>query len=258
MTSKTETVAVREMLAGIHDAFYGAQACHCHTVPKLGHDELINALLAQGVIPPSQGFAGRPPAIEASRGVFSYNVIWALQRAGVRFLDELTEWTYADLLRLDRVSRRMVEEVQRGLARFGLTLKDSHPAILDHPSPEPERAPREPSRRPAETPAEIRANAFGALFKLGSTVMRDGASLVRVAGRVGAGEPQAGRLREYITKGNQACVEQVAAIVAPLIDLEDAERAAAKARAKAARRQPPAPAQPDPENVVRPAFAALA
>ncbi len=36
MTSKTETIAVRDLLAVIDEAFHGADACHCQTVAKLG------------------------------------------------------------------------------------------------------------------------------------------------------------------------------------------------------------------------------
>ena len=47
----TETlVATRDIVAGVRAAFHGAGECHCHTVPKLGADDLLNGLVRQGVI----------------------------------------------------------------------------------------------------------------------------------------------------------------------------------------------------------------
>lgn len=87
---------------------------------------------------------------------------------------------------------------------------------------------------------------------LGKGVLRDGASLVRMAAMVGAGHPQGRVLRHYVSHGTQAFARDVAAIAGPLLELEDREKQRGQERAKARRRRSPAPAPVEPEdNVVR-------
>ena len=135
---------------------------------------------------------------------------------------------------------------------FGLLLKGGDPALLERPpTPEPEK----PYSGPARNPEEIRSTCHQALTKLANAVLRDGTSLIRIAGRIGTGDKYVGVLRRYIGDHKQACAAEVATIVRPLLDLEDAEKERAKERAGAKKKRTVKPAAAETQdNVVRAAF----
>ena len=231
---KTELIPAREVIAAIHGAFHGAGSCHCHTVAKLGEDEILTYLARRKLVAPADVIEIQSLSIVAITErygglVIPDSIAWALRRAKVRLLSDLTNWTYADVLRLDRMSRRSVDKLQEGMAQFGLLLKDGDPALLEHP-PTPEPESEEPYSGPARNPEEIRSTCHQALTKLANHVLRDGTSLIRIAGRVGTGDKQAGVLRRYIGEHKQACAAEVAGTVMrlcrPLISRESRAPAA--------------------------------
>ena len=237
MTS--ELVPARDVVAAIHGAFHGAQSCHCHTVAKLGEDDILLHLARERLVSPTAIIEIQSLSIEAiteryGNLVIPENIAWVLRRAKVRLLTDLTNWTYADVLRLDRMSRRGVEKLQEGMAQFGLLLKDGDPALLERP-PTPE--PVESYDGPARSPEEIRSTCHKALTKLASAVLRDGTSLTRIAGRVGTGDKYVGALLRYIGQHKQACAREVAAIVQPVLELEYSEKQRAKEQAEAKKRR---------------------
>ena len=91
--------------------------------------------------------------------------------------------------------------------------------------------------------------------KLANHVLRDGTSLIRIAGRIGTGDKYVGVLRRYIGDHKQACAAEVATIVRPLLELEDAEKERAKERADAKKKRTVKPAAAETQGkVVRVAF----
>ncbi len=187
---KTDMIPAREVVAAIHGAFHRARTCHCHTVAKLGEDEILTYLARRKLVAPADVLEIEMLSIEAiteryGNLVIPDNIAWVLRRAGVTMLTDLTNWTVADVMRLERMGRRSVNKLQEGMAQFGLLLKDGDPALLERPpTPEPE----EPYDGPARSPREIRNACHQALSKLATSVMRDGTSLIRIATRIGAGD----------------------------------------------------------------------
>ncbi len=59
MTTNTpalsDSIPVCVLLAAIHDAFHGADACHCMTVTKLGEQEILDHLARRGLVPSGLG-----------------------------------------------------------------------------------------------------------------------------------------------------------------------------------------------------------
>ena len=143
-----EMIPAREVIAAIHGAFHGAGSCHCHTVAKLGEDDILAYLARRKLVSVAEVIEIQSLSIVAitqryEELVIPHNAAWALRRAGVTLLSDLQNWTYADVLRLDSMSRRSVDKLQEGMAQFGLLLKGGDPALLERtPTPEPE--PEEP------------------------------------------------------------------------------------------------------------------
>ena len=258
---KTDMIPAREVIAAIHGAFHGAGSCHCHTVAKLGEDDILAYLARRKLVSLAEVIEIQSLSIVAITKrygdlVIPDTVAWTLRRAGVTLLSDLTNWTYADVLRLDRMSRRSVEKLQEGMAQFGLLLKDGDPALLERP-PTPEPEPEEPYDGPARSPEEIRAACHQALAKVADSIMRDGTSLIRIASAIGTGQKRASPLRRYTGDLNQARAREVATIIRPLLELEASETEQAKARkqVKTKKQRTVKPAAVEiQDNVVRAAF----
>ncbi len=258
-----EMIPAREVIAAIHGAFHGAGSCHCHTVAKLGEDDILAYLARRKLVSLAEVIEIQSLSIVAITErygdlVIPYTVAWTLRRARVSLLSDLTKWTYADVLRLDRMSRKAVDKLQEGMAQFGLLLKGGDPALLERtPTPEPE--PEEPYDGPARSAEEIRKACHEALTKVANSVMRDGTSLIRIASSIGTGQKRASVLRRYIGDLNQARAHEVATIIRPLLELEASETEQAKAEArkqvktKKQRTAKPVPVETE-GNVVHAAF----
>ena len=81
--------------------------------------------------------------LESKRGDWRFplgNLLWVFRdrpeykgQPGplIEDLNELTAWTYEDLLRLDGVGPVKASAIERCIARYGLLLKDGNPALLE-------------------------------------------------------------------------------------------------------------------------------
>ena len=134
---QNDMIPAREVIAAIHGAFHGGRSCHCHTVAKLSEDDILLYLAREDLVAPADIIEIQSLSIDAiteryGRLVIPDSIAWTLRHsAKVRLLSDLTKWTYADVLRLDRMSRRSVDKLQEAMAQFGLLLKDGDPALLE-------------------------------------------------------------------------------------------------------------------------------
>ena len=110
---KTETlVATRDIVAGIRSAFHGAGECHCHTVPKLGADDLLNSLARQDVLSLAdiQGVNAITIELLSREGYHGglgklTNVAGRALSERVEYLTDLQEFNFADLLALPGIGK---------------------------------------------------------------------------------------------------------------------------------------------------------
>ena len=178
-----------------------------------------------------------------------YNVVRQLS-GEVRFLHELTEWTYGDLLKLGDVGPRSVDQTEAAMAAFGFLLKDGDPALLEtEPEPEIEVKAR------GSDPNEVRETCSKGLMQLATNMARDASSLIRFAGKIGIDDTRvSGLLKKYAQRYKQTSHQEVLRVAGPWISMVDSKRA----RKKPARKQPrekrtPARAMTE-GNVVRAVF----
>ena len=143
MTANTPTprhsIPVHVLLVAIHEAFHDRWSYGCMTVTKLGEQEILDHLARRGLVPIG---LGRLSIAALSRdNLIPHTIVWALRQcAGVRYLTDLSGWTYADVLALERVSRTAVNELQDTMVRYGLLLKGGDPVLLERrPEPAPDR-----------------------------------------------------------------------------------------------------------------------
>ena len=250
----SSTLTTTQVARAIRVAFHRADPCHCETVGKLGEDELLRYLIGQEVL----SFADIGPTsmpiemLGDHRGArLGYTTMGALSQH-VATLEQLTAWTYADLVSLPGIEPVGAINIEHALATFGLSLKDSAPATAEPADPD---KPAPPPLSDA-SPDEIRAACASALIDLGVMVARDSSGLLRFATNIMAGKRGvAGRIKRYAGALGQSRGAEVARVAAPLFALEEAERPGRKPASprRAGRTQPEAA-----ENVIRPAFAGRA
>ncbi len=262
---KSETlVATRDIVAGIRSAFRGAESCHCHTVSKLGEEDVLNSLARQSVV--SLGDIHGIDAITIALlsrerfyggfGKLSNTTARALSQR-VKYLADLQEYTFADLLALPSMGRAAARSVEKVMAEFGLLLKDGDPAFLEAVREEKQAEGRLPAPPSDQSPEDIRMTTARALMELGEAMMRDGASLTKTAAKIGFGEPRvAAALRRYIAEHKQTSSEDVARIAASFLALEAAEKEPRHSRSsRPANAEEPVPQIEDLRNVVTGALA---
>ena len=225
------TLTSAEVARAIRNAFRRAASCHCETVGKLGEGELMDHLIAHAVIEPQD--ASGIAALEIAalnrytrRDLLTNNAQWALNQADVRSLNDLRDWTFADLLKLTDISMASAKRIESVMAKYGLLLKGGDPALLEEHRMQPEPVSTGPL--PDGTPEEIRARTARALFEIASKITRDGASLTRIAALIipnserGDGRRK-GQLKNYIKLG-QASAADVARVAAPVFAIEALEK----------------------------------
>ena len=153
---KTETIKATDLIGAIHDAFRGTDSCHCEGDGKLSENELVRLLAMRGTIPidlldgplsvtideiGDSYYSGRNRVPKERQ--MPHTVVRKLGHK-VRFLHELRDWTYADVLALGEVGPQSVRQVERAMAAFGFLLKDGDPALLE-PEIEPETVEQAPA-----------------------------------------------------------------------------------------------------------------
>ena len=165
-----ETIKATDLVGAIHDAFRGTDSCHCEGDGKLSEAELTRLLAMRDIIPATllsgplsatleeldDGYWGHRTKVSHEKRL-PHSVVRGVGNKA-RFLHELREWRYSDLLALAGVGTQAIEQTERAMAAFGFLLKDGDPARLEpEPEPEPEtdgRAPTGDSREVREACAE--------------------------------------------------------------------------------------------------------
>ena len=243
----SSTLTTTQVARAIRVAFHRADPCHCETTGKLGEDELLRYLIGQEVL----SFADVGPMSVPIEALSPHGSVWELSQH-VETLNQLTDWTYADLVALPSIGPSAATKIEQALATFGLSLKDGAAPTAKI------AAPIEPTPPPlsSASPDETRAACASALIKLGAMVARDGSALFRFASDAMAGKKMAGRIKRYGGALGQSRGAEVLRVAGPLIALEEAERPGHKPTSpRRARRQ----VEPEAaENVIRPAFAGRA
>lgn len=237
-----QAIPLSRLTAAIHDAFHGSSPCHCKGDGKLSEAELRRALFSEGVggpaILPDKGrdslsFDG-PHAYRLLRGVNTYE----LRRHGVQSLGDLAKWGYHDLLKLPGCGPAFANRIERALAQVGALLADGDPALIEQVRQERDNE-RKTSDRPPPAdmsdPKETRDTAAAALFELGESAARDGASLMRLGYRLARNKKVAGVMKKYV-RSRQSFANEVERLRGPLAAIEQAESAREKVVKKPTRR----------------------
>ena len=236
---KTQTlIATHEVVGSIRAMYRRAGPCHCHTVAKLGEQEVLEYLLRRRVIQVADLHDARGIPInmleKGEGGTLSSSDIWRLQQHHVRYLPDLTGFRLSDLINMQGIGQRGARRIELIMAQFGLLLKDGDPAILKQvktddplvlePLPEPD------ARSGQLSPDELRQQAVDALFKIAKTVFDDGQFIMSAAAKLVA-RPASGRnssklyvtsLRKYGESSGRAAHEEVRRLMAPVVAAEGA------------------------------------
>ncbi len=260
---QTELIPARDIVAGVRAAFRGAGACHCHTVAKLGEEDVLNSLARQGVVSLGDihGIAAITIGLLSQErfyggfGKLNNNATRALSQR-VKYLVDLQEFTFADLLALPEMGRAAARSVESVMAEFGLLLKDGDPAFLEAVREEKQKEGRLPAPPSDQSPEDIRMTTARALMELAAAMMRDGASLTKTAAKIGFGDPRvAAALTRYTTEHKQSGYEEVARIAAPFLALSAAEKERGGSRLnRPAKVEEPVPQIENLRNVVTGVF----
>ena len=202
----------------IHTCFGGSGACHCHGDGKLSETELINELCRRGVI----HYADAGKQALGIDIVLSDDLMYGHRRAlikqGVKYLPQLQEWTFADLLALPDANVRIVRRIEFTMSRYGLALKDGDPSRyrqLFEEQRKAEQAPEPDGRPAARTPDGERAKAARELVKVGQRMAGQAASLINTAIRLTGRKKVGGGLINAVRAADR--VNQDAAVLAGVI-----------------------------------------
>ncbi len=226
---------------------------HLGQLVKLSEDEVLQRLLAQGVIELRDMHDPRTMPVQtierASDQLIPYVAIWSLsQRA--RSLGDLGELTYGELMALPSIGPVAARKIERALARAGLLLKDGDPALLHRVHDEPEEAPALADSlatvQPRAASPEAACQECGmALLKLAKKILRDGTSLAGIAAQLTLDPKNAAKqLRHWVSHGDRPFVADVGRIAALVIASERPKR----------RRSGRAIAEVEADNVIPVAF----
>ncbi len=259
---KTETITATDLVGAIHDAFRSADSCHCEGDGKLSEVELTRLLAMREIIPTDllsgplsltldevgDSYYRRNNPIPREKRIPHTVVRRVSDKA--RFLHDLTAWTYGDLLRLPGVGAQAIEQTERAMAAFGFLLKDGDPARLE-PEPEPETA----AQTHTADPGQVRESCAEGLIALATEMIHDGASLMKLAGRMGIDDTRvSGVLKKYAQRYKQTNHQKVLRVAGPWIAMVDSKRAREKSVRKQSRgKRTAAPAMID-RSVVHVAF----
>ena len=137
-------------------------------------------------------------------------------------------WTFADLLKLPRITLSEAKQVENVMAEFGVLLDGGDPALLEQNRIEPEAVIDGPP--PDGTPEEIRLRVTTALFQIASKLIDDGVSLTKMVAKLAANTGKKGVLKRYVSY-RQTAWEDVARVAAPVFAIEDMEKEQARGKA---------------------------
>ena len=212
------------VVAAIHEAFHLSQPCHCTDRDgKLSEDELLDVLVRHRYIHYADLHNLECLPIRDLMYRFPNDCCYELEKAGVSYLPQLTDWTYTDLLRLPDVGPAKADATEALMARFGLMLKDSNPRRLAELQAEQQEEEAEPeARRLAGTPKDIRETVAKELVNLAQRMMSLNVTLMKQAIRIAAGEKAAGMLGKTLRCSLDA-QREARSLIRPLRSLEDQE-----------------------------------
>ena len=232
------------MVSALRRSFRGHGPCHCQDDAKLSENELLLELVRRKVLLPRDIMPERRIRLDEMREFGE--VPWGLYHQishRVTYLDELNNWSYADLIALDGIGRTIADKVERVLATWGVTLSDGDPGLVAQSTvSDPDPVSRPPTVD--ASPEEIRRQCADGLLGLATDISSHTASITRMAIRVATGAKCSGILRRYANSG-LSHGDKVIRIAQPLLDMEDAGRA----KPKKAKKSPPRRRRPAVEDV---------
>ena len=176
-----------------------------------------------------------------------YTVRPDLIKRGVKYLPQLKDWTFADLLALPGVVVADARRIEFIMSRYGLALKDGDPSRYEHLFEQDKQ--QKPDGRPmARTPDEIRAIAMKQLVKIGQRMLGIGGTFVNSATRLSARSKIGGGLLNTVRAADRINQDAwvLSGVISQLERQETATKKVAGRRRKAVKEQ---------GNVVTGAFA---
>lgn len=214
----------------IHYSFAGSAACHCHTDAKLSEDEMLDSLCRRGFI--HYADAGKQAlhvniVLSEVRG---YTVRPDLIKRGVKYLPQLKDWTFADLLALPGVVVADARRIEFIMSRYGLALKDGDPSRYQRLFEQEEKP--EPDGRPnTRTPDEDRTIAAQQIVKIAQRMAGQSASLMNTAVRLTSRKKVGGGLINAVRAAGR--INQDATVLAEAVSqLERQETAIKKVKGR--------------------------
>ena len=216
---KNKLIAHSAVLAdAIHWCFAGSEACHCHGDGKLSETELMDQLCRRGHVHYADAGKRALDINTVLSGIRGYTLRGDLVKRGVKYLPQLQDWTFADLLALPGVVVGDARRIEFIMSRFGLALKDGDPSRyrqLFEKARKLEQEPK-PDGRPATlTPDEARARAARELVKIAQRMAGQSASLMNTAVRLTSRKKVGGGLINAVRAADR--INQDAGVLAGII-----------------------------------------
>ena len=243
----------RDIAAAVRGTFNGANVCPCSNLVKLSEDQILQRLLAQGMIALRDIHDPRTMPVQTLERVSDQLLPHAAMRSLshlVRSLGALGELTYGELMALPSIGPLAAKKIERAFARGGLLLKDGDPALLHRVHDEPDEAPAPAEVLAAGQPRTASPEAAcvdcgTALLKLAKKILHDGTSLAGIAAQLTFDPKNAAKqLRHWVSHSDRPFVADVRRIAALVIGSERPKR----------RRSGRATAELNPDNVIPVAF----
>ena len=235
---KNKLIAHSAALAdAIHYCFAGSAACHCHTEAKLSEQELMAQLCQRGLV--HYADAGKQ-ALDVNlvlSGIRGYTLRGDLIKRGVKYLPQLQDWTFADLLALPGVVVGDARRIEFIMSRFGLALKDGDPSRYRQLFEEARKLEQEPKPdgRPAVLPPdEARARAARELVKIAQRMAGLSASLMNTAVRLTSRKKVGGGLINAVRAADR--INEDAGVLAGVISRFESRETAIKKLARPSRK----------------------
>ena len=246
MTTQTSSQAI---MAAVYHAFHRAKPCRCNDEAKLSQGEVLAVFIKKGLLNVADTPHHDALSIDNLRTAGALSTVdgFSFQGLGLTHLSELRYWTRHQIMRRSNIGKKRADEIERLAAKFGVLLADGDPALLEECKQDGEIIEDGYEvgypRKVPETPEEIRTACSENLFELAGKLIRDGASLTRIASNIATskgGRSPAGTIRRYLTR-NQFGAAHVRTITRAFVEMIDAEKP------RRAKRETVA----EPDNVVR-------
>lgn len=186
------------VVAAIREAFQDSTPCHCLSRDgKLSEKELLDALIRNRHV--HVGDLDNIECLPISELMWRMksDASSELYRHGIRYLPELTVYSYVELLRVPGIGSVKADAIEVLMAKYGLMLRGADPrrlAALQEEEPEPE------ARHIEATPREIRETCARELVTIAQRLLQHSGALMKSAFRATAGERVSAALKNSIEK----------------------------------------------------------